>query len=201
MVGIKMRVRSCEKRCAAMKSRYLNRDRASLRSGRPFAKVARIWRMVTTRLLRFPRTRHAYTTNRQDVSQGSASSSILDVASYRLSRHARVIMAAILERSEREFSAAARDRYAALLLRAMRDVAEDPTRPGAVRDSIIDATARFYHIRHSRTRVTAPPGRVGNPRHEFVYDVADDGVVEIITIIPDPVPRQIAMAQLLNRRR
>jgi len=108
-------------------------------------------------------------------------------------------MVAILARSELEFGSAARDRYAALLLQAMRDVADDPTRPGATLDRAIDPACRFYHIRHSRTRVPNPPGRVGEPRHVLVYEVGTDGTVDIIAIVPDPVPRQVAIAPIRRR--
>lgn len=105
-------------------------------------------------------------------------------------------MVAILARSQREFGNAARDRYAALLIQAMRDVADDPTRPGATLDLAIDPTCCFYHIRHSRTRVPIPPGRVGEPRHLLVYEIAADGIVDIIAIVPDPVPRELAVARI-----
>lgn len=118
------------------------------------------------------------------------------MASYRLSRQARSVITAILARSAQEFGPAARDRYAALLLQAMRDIAETPTRTGTAQDHTVDPTCRFYHIRHSRTRVPTPPGRVGNPRHVLVYEVASDGIVDILAVIPDPVPREIAVARL-----
>jgi toxin ParE1/3/4 len=86
-------------------------------------------------------------------------------------------MVAILARSEQEFGGAARDRYAALMLQAMRDIAEEPTRPGATLDVAIDPTCRFYHIKHSRARVTKSSGRVGEPRHVLVYEIGPDGVI------------------------
>lgn len=108
-------------------------------------------------------------------------------------------MVAILARSEQEFGSAARDRYAALLLPAMHDVADDPTRPGATLDRAIDPTCRFYHIRHSRARVPNPPGRVGEPRHVLVYEITTAGTVDIIAIVPDPVPREDAIARIRRR--
>jgi toxin ParE1/3/4 len=118
------------------------------------------------------------------------------VGSYRLSRRAKSVIIAILARSEAEFGHAARDRYAALLFRAMQDVADDPTRLGATIDRSIDATCCFYHIGHSRTRVPTPPGRVRSPRHLLVYEIAADGVVDIIAVVPDPVPREVAVARI-----
>lgn len=121
------------------------------------------------------------------------------VASYRLSRRAKSTMASILARSEAEFGSGARDRYAALLIQAMHDVAENPERPGTAPDPALDPTCRFYHIRYSRARVPAPPGRVGNPRHVLAYEVANDGIVDTIAIVPDPVPRDIAIARIRRR--
>jgi toxin ParE1/3/4 len=108
-------------------------------------------------------------------------------------------MVAILTCSEQEFGSAARDRYAALLFQAMRDVAHDPARPGATLDRAIDPTCRFYHIRHGRARVPNPPGRVGEPRHVLIDEIADDGTVDIIAIVPDPVPREVAVARIRRR--
>ncbi len=105
-------------------------------------------------------------------------------------------MTAVLARSERECGSAARDRYAALLLQAMRDIADNPTRPGAAQDRNIDPICRFYHIRHSRTQVPDPPGRVGDPPHVLVYEVAADGIVDIVAIVPDLVPRETAVARI-----
>ena len=105
-------------------------------------------------------------------------------------------MVAILKCSEREFGGAARDRYAALLLRAMRDVADEPTRPDATLDRTIDPGCRFYHIRHSRTRVANPPGRVGEPCHLLGYEIAADGIADILAIVPDPVPREVAIKRI-----
>ena len=105
-------------------------------------------------------------------------------------------MAAILARSLQDFGPAARDRYAALLLQAMRDVADNPLRTGATLEPALDPTCRFYHIRHSRPRVPTPPGRVKEPRHQLVFELAADGIVDIIAIVPDPVPRDVAMARI-----
>jgi toxin ParE1/3/4 len=108
-------------------------------------------------------------------------------------------MVAIRARSEQDFGSAARDRYAARLLQAIHDVADNPTRPVATLDRAIDPTCRFYHIGHSRTRVPTPPGRVGTPRHVLVYEVTADGTVDIIAIVPDPVPRDVAIARIRRR--
>ena len=105
-------------------------------------------------------------------------------------------MLAILARSEQHFGGAARDRYAALLLQAMIDVANDPDRRGVATDPAIDPVCRFYHIRHSRPRVTAPPGRVADTRHGLIFDLKSDGLVDILAVVPDLVPRDVAVAHI-----
>jgi len=58
--------------------------------------------------------------------------------------------------------------------------------------SIISGTAEPA----CRTRLPNPPGRVGEPRHVLIYEVAVDGLVDIIAIVPDPVPREVAIARI-----
>jgi toxin ParE1/3/4 len=91
----------------------------------------------------------------------------------------------VLDESERVFGAAARERYALLIEQAMQDVADVPGRPAARIAANIDARVRFYHIRHSRERIADPADRVGRPRHILVFEVGEDGIVEILGLIPD----------------
>ena len=69
--------------------------------------------------------------------------------------------------SEDQFGAAAADRYAVLIQQALRDVLEDPTRPGAKARSDLAAHAYVYHLMFSRDRVAGE--RVKAPRHFVVY--------------------------------
>ena len=108
-------------------------------------------------------------------------------------------MTEILAHSLKEFGAMARDRYAALLLQSMRDIASDPLRPGTSLDNAIDPTCRFYHVRHSRARVAKSVGRVKEPRHLLAFEIAADGMVDVLAIVPDPVPRDLAVARLRGR--
>lgn len=107
---------------------------------------------------------------------------------------------ALLDDSAEQFGEAARDRYAALIIRAMQDVADDPARLGAKPDPAVDPVALFYHLRHSRDRVVEPSGRVGRPRHVLVYERAGDGAVDILGLIPDMIPLAEALPRFLPDR-
>jgi toxin ParE1/3/4 len=101
-----------------------------------------------------------------------------------LSGPARRDIAAIVKRSFREFGKAAAERYEALLVQALRDIAEDPERPGSVeRPEIRVSGARTYHLWHSRSRVEGPS--VKAPRHFLLYRRRDDGAVEVARVIHD----------------
>jgi hypothetical protein len=50
----------------------------------------------------------------------------------------------------------------------MEDLAEDPFRRGSLSLEQIDARARFYHMKHSGSRVPDPPERVKKPRRIVV---------------------------------
>jgi toxin ParE1/3/4 len=99
-----------------------------------------------------------------------------------------------------DFGEAARDRYAVLILQAMQDVADYPNRPGASRDIDVDPTAFFYHLRYSRERAAKPPDRVGRPRHILVYESVGEGVVNILGLIPDVIPFDIALPRFMPER-
>jgi len=70
----------------------------------------------------------------------------------------------ILEESEENFGPAARDRYESLVLQALKDLLDNPARPG-VRQG---AGRLHYDLRHSRIRVPKERGRVATPRHLIV---------------------------------
>jgi len=103
-------------------------------------------------------------------------------------------MARILEWSERHWGEAAADRYAELLFQAMRDVAEDPFRVGSKALGYIDENARFYHMKHSKSRVEDP---VDEPRHFVVYEPASDGV-DILGFFYDGIPMAIGLRRVLG---
>jgi toxin ParE1/3/4 len=103
----------------------------------------------------------------------------------------------LLDEGEQIFGSQARARYAALLVQAMQDIANDPDTPASRRVSGVEQSVRFYHIRFSKERVADPPGRVGEPRHILVYQVAPDGVVEILGCIPDRMTIESAIISFI----
>ncbi len=120
-----------------------------------------------------------------------------DLGTYRLPRHVEDRLQALLDAGENDFGSDARERCVALLVQAMQDVADDPYTPASRCVPEIDTAARFYHIRFSRARVGDPPGRVGRPRHILVYQVAPDGVIDILGCIPDRMTTEKAIAKFI----
>jgi toxin ParE1/3/4 len=106
----------------------------------------------------------------------------------------------LLDDGAATFGEAARNRYAILILQAMQDVADNPKRLGARADTDVDPTALFYHLKHSRNRVGQSADRVGKPRHVLVYETAEHGVVDILGLIPDVIPLDIAMPRFVPER-
>jgi toxin ParE1/3/4 len=75
----------------------------------------------------------------------------------------------------------ARTRYGALLLAAMRRVAENPE-GGATSDrGELRPGIRSFHIRHSRHESREAP--VANPVHVLFYRVVQTSVVEIVRVL------------------
>ena len=91
----------------------------------------------------------------------------------------------ILAWSHEQWGEQARLRYEAPLVRAIWDVVEVPNRAGSHTRPEIAAGARTYHLRHSRDRLTGPPGRVSRPRHFLLYRTMPDGHVEIGRVLHD----------------
>ena len=110
------------------------------------------------------------------------------MAEWRIAGPAEAQLARILADSAEGWGPAGRDRYAALLLAAMQDVADDPARPGS---TLIDDRLRIYHSRHSRRHVVKSAGRVRRPRQVLVYEVAADGIVNILGLFYDGIPTEL----------
>ena len=90
----------------------------------------------------------------------------------------------ILRWSEQEFGETAAARYRALIKQAVRDVAEDPKRPGSKeRPEIMIEGARTYHLQFSRSHASTPGVR--EPRHFLLYRSREDGVVEVARVLHD----------------
>lgn len=76
--------------------------------------------------------------------------------------------------SEDQFGAFAADRYGLLIRQALRDVLEEPTRPGAKARPDLAPHAYVYHLMFSRERVAGE--RVKAPRHFVLYRHIDEKV-------------------------
>jgi toxin ParE1/3/4 len=88
-------------------------------------------------------------------------------------------MEAVLSWTQAEWGELASLRSEALLIRAILDAATNPDLPGSNRRPEIAASARTYHLTHSRNRVATGIGRVKRPRHFLLYRTRPDGIVEI----------------------
>jgi toxin ParE1/3/4 len=102
----------------------------------------------------------------------------------RVSHEARRDIRAILDWTGKEFGKRAALRYESLLTQALRDIDEDPKRPGSLaRPEIAIEGARTYHLAFSRGRVKGPG--VKAPRHFLLYRRREEGVIEVGRVIHD----------------
>jgi toxin ParE1/3/4 len=120
------------------------------------------------------------------------------VADYRLTDPARAQVPQILADSEVTFGAAARARYAELLRTAFQDLADQPRKPSIMWYVRRRQRIGVYHVRHSRGRVPASPGRVGAPRHLIVFRVAEDGVVDVLGLMHERMLRGRALMRVIR---
>ncbi|HWJ39097.1 MAG TPA: type II toxin-antitoxin system RelE/ParE family toxin [Sphingomicrobium sp.] len=104
---------------------------------------------------------------------------------YRLSAAAQADIVDILARTEERFGEAARVRYETLIVAAIRDIAENPDRPGAPVRPELGVGARSWHFRLSRSRAREESGPVRRPRHLIVFRIGGGGIVEIGRVLHD----------------
>jgi toxin ParE1/3/4 len=107
------------------------------------------------------------------------------IAPHRLSAAAQADIVDILAWTQERFGEAARLRYQALIVAAIRDIAEDPSRPGASERPELGTSARSWHLRHSREGTLTDAGAVRRPRHFIIFRVHASGTVEIGRILHD----------------
>ncbi len=107
------------------------------------------------------------------------------MARFRLSPEAQEDIEAILAWTHREFGERVRLRYEGLLVQAILDLADDPTRTGSLERSELANGAKTYHLRHSRDHVSRSAGRIRKPRHFLLFRVAADGCLEIGRVLHD----------------
>jgi toxin ParE1/3/4 len=102
-----------------------------------------------------------------------------------LSENARQDIVNVLRWSESNFGARAAGRYRALLLQALRDIAENPNRPGSSARPELKPGIRAYHLRSSRDRISGTSGVVRSPRHFLLYRQRTEDVIEVVRVLHD----------------
>jgi toxin ParE1/3/4 len=118
------------------------------------------------------------------------------VTKYRIAGPAETAIIDILTESERSFGPIGAERYEALLRVAFGKLADGPTYPPSRSEG--NSGVRSYHLKHSRNAVDDPPGRVKNPRHAVIYEIAGDGCIDILGLIHDRQSRPRALRAILK---
>lgn len=103
---------------------------------------------------------------------------------YRLSDAAQRDVLDILAWRQEQFGEAARLRYEALIIAALRDVASQPDRPGSLERPELGTGVRSWHLRLSREHAKPALGIVRRPRHFLVYRL-EPGLLVIGRILHD----------------
>lgn len=104
---------------------------------------------------------------------------------YRLSAAAQVDILHLLARTERSFGPAARRRYQALLIAALRAIAAEPERIGSIDRSELGEQVRSYHLRHSRDHARTRDAAVRRPRHLLLYRCSSPALIEVGRVLHD----------------
>lgn len=113
------------------------------------------------------------------------------MARYRLTRSARRDIESILRTSEERHGREVRIRYAALLLAALRRLADEPEGRSTLDRSALRPGLRSFHIRHNRDE--SREAAVAKPAHVMFYRALQPGLVEIVRVLHDrPVRRRRA---------
>lgn len=99
------------------------------------------------------------------------------MARYRLSAAAQTDLVDILARTHENFGDAARKRYEALVVTALRDIASRPDRPGSIERPELGKGVRSWHLKLSRERARTHAGIVRRPRHLLIYRTEADVIV------------------------
>lgn len=118
---------------------------------------------------------------------------------YRLSSRAEGQIDEILDWSQEKFGELTRERYAALLVTAMEDVADDPEQEAVAWKRSRSGKVGVYHVGHSREHVPDPPGQVGDPRHYLVFRYGQDGIVDILGFIHERMLFSRALRKILSQ--
>lgn len=106
------------------------------------------------------------------------------MAGYRLSAAAQADLINILAWTHERFGESARERYEALVVAALRDVAAQPDRAGSIERPELGEGVRSWHLRLSRERARLATGIVRRPRHFLIYRM-DNGLLVIGRVLHD----------------
>jgi toxin ParE1/3/4 len=102
------------------------------------------------------------------------------MARFRLARPAQIDLARILSISAERYGADGRQRYAAVLAAAMRQIAAEPDGPLSKKRPELRSGIRSFHVRHARRSAEAG---VRHPVHVLYYRVDRKGVIEILRVL------------------
>ncbi len=103
------------------------------------------------------------------------------MARFRLARPAQIDLANILSMGAERWGSESRQRYAAVLAAAMREVAAEPDGPLTKKRPDLRSGIRSFHVRHARR--SGEGARVRRPVHVLYYRVAEQGMIEIIRVL------------------
>ena len=123
------------------------------------------------------------------------------MAEFRLSGPAAAELDEILDWSESNFGSEARERYNTLVFEAIQNVADEPHQPNIRWHRVRTTDVGVYHVEHSRDRVPAELGRVGEPRHYLVLTIGADGIVDILGFVHDSMLLKRALRKLVPGKR
>lgn len=110
---------------------------------------------------------------------------------YRISNAARADIVDILRRSQTQFGDQARQRYQALILTALQDLASTPYRIGSYDRGEVAPGLRSYHLTYSREQAKHTHGTVKSPRHIVFYRMANDDLIEVVRLLHDTMEVQL----------
>ena len=103
----------------------------------------------------------------------------------------------IMHWSLKEFGEDAALRYDALMTQALRDVADDPERPGSQQRPELAEGVLIYHLRFSRDRARSALGIVKQPRHFVVYR-RRDRTIDVLRVLHDARDLQRHVPELMR---
>jgi toxin ParE1/3/4 len=104
---------------------------------------------------------------------------------FRLAAAAEADIGTALAWIEDRFGGVARQRYGLLIATGLRDIADDPERPGSLARPEFGPAVRSYHLRYSQERARGFDGIVRAPRHLLLYRFLDLGLIGVGRVLHD----------------